>query len=68
MTDWDVDDLCEFFERAGLTVAMEVANTISPLQLSSATIDRWIDRDLSITIGASQILIIQWVRFNYWAR
>jgi putative ATPase len=47
MTNWDVEDLHSWFELAGLTIEMEVENTISPLQISSATIERWFDRNES---------------------
>jgi putative ATPase len=47
MTNWDIEDLHSWFERAELTVEMEVENTISPLQISSATIDGWFGQNES---------------------
>jgi putative ATPase len=47
MTNWDIEDLHSWFERAELTVEMEVENTISLLQISSATIDGWFGQNES---------------------
>ncbi len=47
MTNWDVEDLRSWFERAELTVTMEVESTISPVQISRATIDRWFGQNKS---------------------
>jgi putative ATPase len=68
MTNWDVEDLRSWFERAGLTVAMEVESTIAPLQISSAAIERWFSNDrskptyadyLSKFLSAPEIAIVQ---------
>ena len=68
MTNWDVEDLRSWFERAGLTVATEVESTIAPLQISSAAIERWFSNDrskptyadyLSKFLSAPEIAIVQ---------
>jgi putative ATPase len=68
MINWDVEDLHSWFEQAELTVEMEVENTISPLQISSATIDRWFGQNeskptyasyLSKFLSESEIAIVQ---------
>jgi putative ATPase len=47
--------LRSWFEQAELTVAMEVENTISPVQISSATIDRWFGQNESKPTYASHL-------------
>jgi putative ATPase len=55
MTNWDVEDLQSWFEQADLTVTMEVENTIAPVQISSATIDRWFGQNSSKPSYASHL-------------
>jgi putative ATPase len=55
MTNWDVEDLQSWFEQTGLTVTMEVENTIAPVQISSATIDRWFGQNSSKPSYASHL-------------
>jgi putative ATPase len=55
MTNWDVEDLRSWFEQVDLAVTMEVENTISPFQISSATIDRWFGQNESKPSYASHL-------------
>jgi putative ATPase len=47
MTNWDVDDLRSAFEKVGLKVNIEVESITTPMQISTALLNRWFAKSTS---------------------
>ena len=47
MTNWDVDDLRSAFEKVGLKVNIEVESITTPMQISTALLNRWFVKSTS---------------------
>jgi putative ATPase len=44
MTNWDIDDLRSAFETVGLAVEIEVERITTPMQISTALLNRWFSK------------------------
>ena len=44
MTNWDIDDLRSAFEKVALTVDIEVERITTPMQISTALLNRWFSK------------------------
>jgi len=44
MTNWDIDDLRSAFEKVGLKVDIEIERITTPMQISTALLNRWFSK------------------------
>jgi putative ATPase len=55
MTNWDIDDLRSAFEKVGLTVEIEVERITTPMQISTALLNRWFSKSQTKPSYASHL-------------
>jgi putative ATPase len=55
MTNWDIDDLRSDFEKIGLTVDIEIERITTPMQISTALLNRWFSKSQTKPSYASHL-------------
>ena len=55
MTNWDIDDLRSAFEKVGLKVEIEVERITTPMQISTALLNRWFSKSQTKQSYASHL-------------
>jgi len=55
MTNWDIDDLRSDFEKIGLTVDIEIERITTPMQISTALLNRWFSKSQAKPSYASHL-------------
>ena len=55
MTNWDIDDLRSAFEKVGLSVEIEIERISTPMQISTALLNRWFSKSQAKPSYASHL-------------
>ena len=55
MTNWDIDDLRSAFEKVGLKIEIEVERITTPMQISTALLNRWFSKSQAKPSYASHL-------------
>ena len=55
MTNWDIDDLKSDFEKVSLTVDIEIERITTPMQISTALLNRWFSKSQAKPSYASHL-------------